>query len=179
MNTKEKSDSPDTEEVLNVFRESDEETLTVQDLEEELPIKERAIQKRLKKLKNEGRLVIDRAGKPNLWRLADSEPEEPVYHPKIARAKRLSNRASEAGRIVLMLAISFLGAAGFVMSIHVFVRGMNIPVPLIQEVSTAIVAMWAGVFGAVLFGLAFVAKFFAYTLPRIVEWRVENRLIEP
>lgn len=157
-----------------MFREADGETLTTTGIAEEFPYHRRTILDHLRNLEDDNRVVVDTPGRPIHWRLADTEPDDPVYHPKIARAKCLGNQASNLGRVCSLAGIAALGAAGFVMSYSTFSRGIGIPIPIIGDVETAILAMWVGVLGSVPFVLAFIAQAVAIVLP----WYVERQLDE-
>ncbi|WP_276258999.1 HTH domain-containing protein [Haloglomus litoreum] len=162
----------DDERLLNVLRESKEETLTTQEITEKLSVGERAVQKRLKRLKNENRVEIDTDGKPIHWRLGEDEPRKPVYHPRISKAKRRANIVASIGQAALILAIAMLGAAGFVISLNIFSRGNDIPLPVFQDVGIAVIGTYVGVGGAVFFGLAGLAIAFGVIYPRVIAWNV-------
>jgi hypothetical protein len=170
------SRSPHREEILNVFRESDKPTLTVQDLVPEFSVGERALQNHVNELHDKGHLVLETDGRPKHWGLAASEPQEPVYRTELANAKRWGRRSVTFGRSAFMIAISFMAAAGLVMSYHVFARGMNIPLPFVQDVSTAVTGALAGVLSSLLLLVGFVAYAVGLGLPRVVEWRLEETL---
>lgn len=162
----------DDDRLLNVLRESEKDTLTTQEITEQLPVGERAVQKRLKRLEDENRVEIETDGRPIHWRLGEDEPEEPIYHPRISKAKRRANIVSGVGQAVLVFAIAMLGAAGFVISLNIFSRGNDIPLPLLQDVGIAVLGTYVGVGGAVFFGLAGIAITFGLVYPRVIAWKV-------
>lgn len=168
----------DDERTLNVLRVSDEETLTTQEIAEKLPVGERAVQKRLKRLKNENRVEVATDGKPIHWRLDEDEPGKPVYHPRISKAKRRANIVSSIGQAVLVLAMAMLGAAGFVISLNIFSRGNDIALPLFQDVGIAVIGTYVGVGGAVFFGLAALAITFGVIYPRVIAWNVHRTTVD-
>ncbi|WP_318570662.1 hypothetical protein [Salinigranum marinum] len=170
------SRSPHREEILNVFRESDKPTLTVQDLVPEFSVGERAMQNHVNELHEDGYLVLETDGRPNHWRLADSEPQEPVYRTELATAKRWGRQSVAFGQSVFMIAISVMAAGGLVMSYHVFARGMAIRIPVVQDVSAAVTAAWAGVLSSLLPLVGSVAYAAGLALPRVIEWRLEETL---
>lgn len=169
--------------ILNVFREkyqeSGVETLTTRELADELDLHIRTMQKHVKELDDAGRLVLDTEGKPNHWRLDPFEPREPVYHPKIAEARRTSNQASDIGGSALLLAFGVLAAAGFVISYHLFARTIGVQIPVLTDVGVARYAVLMGVIGSAVFFLgAFIAYAVAVVTPWVVERRVNQRLAE-
>lgn len=163
------------EAVLNVFRGRypEEETLTTADLEEELSVKRRTVQNYVNDLKKKNRLVLESEGKPNHWRLADTEPTEPVYSDRLAKAKRRGKQAGRIGELAFLLAIGTLAAAGLVTSNHVFAKAIGVYLPLI-DADTVAVAVTTGVLGSLLFAVAFVALVVSVALPRVVKWRTED-----
>jgi len=162
----------DDERLLNVLRESEQTTFTTQEITAELPVGERAVQKRLSRLKEENRVEIDTDGKPIHWRLGENEPEKPVYHPRISKAKRLAIVVSDVGQGVLLLAVAMLGAAGFVISLNIFSRGNNIPLPLFRDVGIAVIGTYVGIGGAISLVIAGLAIAFGIVYPRVIAWRV-------
>lgn len=123
-------------------------------------------------------MEIDTDGRPIHWRLAEDEPKEPVYHPQISKTKRRANIASSVGQAVLIVAISMLGAAGFVISLNIFSRGNDIPLPLFQDVGIAVVGTYVGVGGAVILGAAGLAIAFGLIYPRVIVWKVYRETAE-
>ncbi|WP_336328804.1 hypothetical protein [Halovenus sp. HT40] len=166
-------------EILNVFREQhpEEETLTTADLERELPIEKRAIQGRVKQLNRENRLTIETEGRPNQWKLSDTEPTDPVYDPRLGKAKRWANEASEFGRFTFLISVGVLAAVGIITSNHIFAEAVNLYLPLI-DTETASFATLVGVGGSVVFGLSALCFVVALTLPHAVKWYIEDSVSE-
>lgn len=162
-----------TEWILNAFREADGRPLTTAELADELGVVQRTAQNYVRDLEENDHLVLS-AEAGNFWRLADAEPHEPIYHPKLAQAKRWGNRASAVGNKLFLIAVSLLSATGIVTSNHVFARGMGIPLPFVRDVNAVVAATWFGVGGSLLFGLAFVALFFSLIFPRYIAWRLDD-----
>jgi len=75
-----------------------------------------------------------------------------------------------------MIAISFMAAAGLVMSYYVFARGLDVPLPSVQDVSTAVTGAWAGVLSSLVLLVGFVAYAVGLALSRVVEWRLAETL---
>jgi hypothetical protein len=173
------SEKTHDEEILNVFRERlpEDGTLTTKDLEEELSIDTRAIQKRVKNLNKKDKLTLDTEGKPNHWRLADTEPTAPVYDIRLGKAKRLANRASKYGRALFAVSVGVLAAAGLITSNHIFGQAVNLYLPLF-DTSGAVIAVAAGVGGTIAFTLSVICLFISLTLPRVVEWVIADTLPE-
>lgn len=172
-------DSPNDEEILNVFRvrHPKEETLTTEDLAETLSCKQRTAQNYVKSLESEGRLVLESEGKPNHWRLAESEPFEPVYKEEVAKAIRLGNKASKLGTDLFVFGIGFLATAGLFTSNYIVADSLGIRLPLVTT-GTVSVASLIGALGAILFVLAFLATTIGILVPRLVKWRVNEPVPE-
>jgi len=161
------------ERVLNVFREAETETLTTDDLVDALPVGRRAVQGYVRDLEEDGRLVLAEEGKPNHWRLANTEPKTPVYKPELARAKRVANWSSKYGRLLFESGVAILATAGLVTSNHIFTRAFGVYLPFL-DAHTVAVATIVGVVGSILFVASFVAFALATFLPRIVERRLDG-----
>ena len=80
------------EEILNVFRRANRPFRKTGDVVKELTIGERAVQKRLKKLEEEGRVEGESVGSAIIWWLDGDEPEDEVWEDE-AKYYRWSNRA--------------------------------------------------------------------------------------
>lgn len=78
------------EELLNVFRASSRPFMLTSDVVDNVAIQKRAVQKRLNKLEDDGRLEYLEAGSAHIW-VADGEPTEPVG----TRGRGYSGRRSE------------------------------------------------------------------------------------
>jgi hypothetical protein len=72
-----------------------------------------------------------------------------------------------------LVGLSVYASVGFITSNHVFARVVGITLPVI-DARDATTAAFVGVIGAVLFLAAFVAYAFAATLPRTVEWWLDE-----
>lgn len=162
-------------EILNVFRKRhpEKETLTTDDLAEALSVENRTAQNYVRRLEDEGHLVLQAEGKPNHWRLADNEPKEPVYVEELAIAKRRGNQALELGKNLFIVGIGVLAAAGLITSNHLFAEAFNIYLPVI-DADAASTAVVVGVFGSLLFGGAFIARGVGFLLPKVVRWKIED-----
>ena len=165
------------ERVLNVFRERypEEETLTTEDLAEELSVHQRTAQNYVNDLANKGCLVLVSEGKPNHWSLSDTEPVDPVYNTQLAKAKRWGNQAAEFGELTFVLGVGALAAAGLVTSNHIFAEVADLYIPLL-DTSAASTAVITGMIGSLLFAAASIALLFSVAVPRIVEWHIDNPL---
>ena len=162
--------------VLNVFRELEdphEDTLTTDDLVEQLPVKRRAVQNYVRDLEKENRLVLEQEGKPNHWRLAKTEPSEPVYDAQIGKAKRWGNKAKFVGNWSTMFGIAILAAAGIITSNRIFSIVTDVGV-LIPDAQTTVTAGLVGVGGSLLFLIGFIAYVVSFSLPRVVEWWINR-----
>lgn len=171
------SNSLDDERILNVFREHlpDTNTLTTKDLAEELSIHNRTAQNYVNDLKVKNRLVLESEGKPNHWRLADTEPVKPVYSARLARTKRRANQAAKVGRTMFLLGVSILAASGLVTSNHVYAEAIGIYIPFLNA-NAAASAVVTGVIGSIIFGVSSVALLFSVAFPRVVEWYIDDPL---
>jgi hypothetical protein len=116
--------------LLNVSREASADTLATPELAERLPIGDRATQQRVAELEAEGRMS-DRGGGTNRWRLAPTEPREPVYSADVAAAKRRRRRAYAAADRVFVYAIGPVSAAGISMAYHVFFLFVRMDAPVV------------------------------------------------
>jgi len=166
------SSSADDEEVLNIFRELDEpyeDTLTTDELADELPVGKRAVQGYVKELEKENKLVLEHEGKPNHWRLANTEPEEPVYDPQVGQAKRWGNKARFIGNWVTLFGIAILAATGILTSNHILSLAVDFGLPM-ADAETAVTAGLVGVVGGILFLIGFAAYAVSLTLPRLAGW---------
>ncbi|WP_254807391.1 helix-turn-helix transcriptional regulator [Natronosalvus amylolyticus] len=160
------SRSSSYEEILNVLREADGDTLTTPEIEQALPIGIRATQKKVRELEEMGRLVLDREGNTNRWRLADTEPQKPVYHPAIADAKRKRAKAYELGDKAFIIGIGLGSAAGIVMAYHVFFLQIGADVPILSQPTLPFTASVFGLLASLFFVATFVAKTFGYVILR-------------
>jgi len=162
-------------EILNVFRRRypDDETLITSELDDELSIEIRAIQDRVRELDEKNRLTIETGGKPNHWRLADTEPKDPIYDPQLGTAKRWANQASEYGKSLFVVSVGVLAAAGAVTSNHIFAKAVDLYIPLIDTGAASFATIF-GVAGSVLFGLSAVCFSVSLALPQVVQWHVDN-----
>ena len=109
--------SPTDEDVLNVFRELDEpyeDTLTTDELTEELPVEKRAVQDYVKDLESKNRLVLEYEGKPDHWRLSRTEPSDPAYDKRLGKAKRWGNKAKFIFNWTTLFGIGILAAVGII-----------------------------------------------------------------
>ncbi|WP_135537067.1 hypothetical protein [Halostella pelagica] len=168
--------SPTDEDVLNVFRELDEpyeHTLTTNEVTEEFPVQRRAVQGYVKDLEGANRLVLDHEGKPNHWRLARTEPSEPVYDPRLGKAKRWGNKAKFVGNWTTLFGIAILAAVGIITSNHVFSAVADIGLPM-SSAQSAITAGLTGVLGSGLFLIGFAAYIFSFSVPRLAEWWINR-----
>jgi len=172
--TPQTSQKTSDEEVLNVLRRDERETLTTPEIVEELPIGDRATQKKVKRLEKNGRLVLDRSGNANRWRLAETEPREPVYHPQIAQAKRTRAKAYDLGDRIFMPGLGLVAAAGLAMAYHVFFLIAGVSVPLLSNSALPLSASLFGLLGSLCFISAFAAKVYGYIIPK---WQI-NRIKE-
>lgn len=171
--------TPDDERVLNVFRERFpyDQTLTTEEVAEELSVHQRTAQNYVNDLHEKNRLVLDSEGKPNHWRLAETEPVEPVYSAPLANAKRRGKQAAKVGRLLFLVAVSTLAAAGLVTSNHIYANAVGVYLPLF-DTGAASTAVITGVLGSVLFGVAAVALLVSVTLPRVAEWYLDDPLTD-
>lgn len=170
-------DEKEEEHILNVFRwhYPGQETLTTGDLADELSVSERTAQKYVNELSEKNRLAIKFEGKPNRWRLADTEPTEPIQNTDIAKAKVRANKAAKVGKVSFTIGVGILAAAGLVMSNHVYAQAFDIYVPLLDS-NTAATAAITGVVGTLLFLISFLALVYSNTLPWMVGWLSEGPL---
>jgi hypothetical protein len=166
------------EEILNVLRESDEESLTTPEITARLPIEDRTVQTYVRELEDSGRLVLESEGRPNHWRLSDTEPKDPVYRAEYARARRISNKASKTGNKLFLYGVAVLASIGIVTTTNIYSQGLGIPIGLLRNSDSIIVAGLIGVTGFFLFLAAFVSYFVALALPRAVEWYIDGKLPE-
>lgn len=169
--------SPTDEEVLNVFRELDEpyeDTLTTDELTEELPVQRRTVQSYVKDLEGKNRLVLEHEGKPNHWRLARTEPSEPMYDPRLGKAKRWGNKAKYVGNWTTLFGVAILAAVGIITSNHVFSAVADIGLPM-SSAQTAITAGLTGILGSGLFLIGFAAYAFSFSVPLLAEWWINGK----
>lgn len=175
------SKGADDEEILNVFREKLEDphsdTLTTDDLAEELDVVSRTAQDYVRTLEQDNHLVLESEGKPNHWQLADTEPSEPVYDPRLAKAKRRANMAHIVGNWSVLIGIAVYASVGFITSNHVFTDVVGMSLPLIDG-QDAVIAALTGFSGSFLFLVAFVAYTAAAAIPRLVEWWIDEPIPE-
>ena len=167
---------PKEEKVLNVFRELDkpyEDTLTTDEVTEKLPVQRRTVQGYVKDLEGENRLVLEHEGKPNHWRLARTEPSEPVYDPRLGKAKRWGNKAKFVGNWTTLFGIAILAAVGIITSNHVFSAVVDVGLPM-SSAQSAITAGLTGVIGSGLFLIGFAAYAFSFSVPRLTEWWINR-----
>ena len=162
--------------MLNVLRESPEDTPTTPEIAEQLPIRKRATQNYVRELEKKGRLVLESEGRPNHWRLSDTEPQEPVYREEYAKARRWANKSSKLGDKLFVAALGFLASIGLVTTSNVWALELSTPLHLFQGSGPVIVGGFVGLFGVILFLGAFVAHFVSITLPREVEWSLDGKL---
>jgi len=170
------SSSADDKQVLNIFRELDEpyeDTLTTDELVDELPVGKRAVQGYVKELEKDNKLVLEHEGKPNHWKLADTEPAEPVYDPRVGKAKRWANKARFIGNWVTLFGIAILAATGILTSNHILSLAVDFGLPM-ADAETAVTAGFVGVAGGILFLIGFAAYAFSLTLPRLAEWWLDK-----
>lgn len=170
----------DPNEILNVFRELEdpyEQTLTTDDLVDELPVEKRTIQKHFRQLESDNKLVLASEGKPNHWRLSDTEAPDPVYDPRLAKAKRWGLKARKIGNWSFLVSISILAAVGLITSNHVFANVVGMTLPLINA-KDVVEAALLGSFGSFLFLVAAVAYIAAFLIPSVVDWWIENPVPE-
>jgi len=169
----EKSD----QEILNVFREKHPETVTTEELAEALAVHRRTAQKYVKNLQVNGYLTIASEGKPNHWKLSESEPKEPIYREELARAIRIGNKSEKVGLVCLYVSFGALAAVGLVTSNHIFAEAFNLYLPFF-DASQAAAAAWIGVAGSLIFGISAIAIIFGRLLPKIVEWQLDAVALE-
>lgn len=167
--------SPDDEEILDVFRQAEdpyEETLTTDELKESLGVERRTAQNYVNRLYEENRIVLDTEGKPNLWKLADTEPAEPDLDPQLIKAKRWGNIASKIALSLLIVAVGVLAAAGLITSNQLYAEAFQIYLPLLDPADTRL-AVYTGVAATLTFFLSFLAYAVGVMLPRVVEYRLD------
>jgi hypothetical protein len=168
----------DADRVLNVFRELEsphDETLTTDDLVEERPVKKRAVQKYVRELEQDDRLVVAVEGKPNHWRLPEIEPTDPVYDRRLGKAKRLGNQARKVGDWLFLGGVAVLASVGLVMSNQRMADLFGVQFPLVGSTDPLAAAI-IGFFGSFAFLTSFLAYVTAIALPRIVKWWIEDPL---
>jgi hypothetical protein len=168
----------DAERILNVFRQLQNphnDTLTTQDLEKELPVEKRTVQKYVKELEQEDRLVLAKEGKPNQWQLADIEPSNPVYDPRLGKAKRLGNLAHKLGLELFFVGVGVMAGVGVVMSNQQIASVFGIGLPL-GGTTDPLAGAIMGFLASLAFLLSFLSYVTALTLPRIVEWWLDDPL---
>lgn len=102
------------EEILNVFRRSDKPYLKTGDVVKELSIGERAVQKRLNRLEDDGRLVSESVGPAIVRWLDDDEPTEVVNEGEV-KYHRWSKKVENFGSGAIAIGFWGFAIAGFLM----------------------------------------------------------------
>ena len=149
------------------------ETLTTDDIADEFSVTQRTAQNYVKALAEKDRVILESGGKPNHWKLAETEPSEPVYDVRLAKAKRWANRAAKVGRLAMLLGLSILASAGLITSNHIYAESIGVYIPFVTT-DTASTAVLTGVAGSAIFAIAFVTLLFSVALPRVVEWYIDD-----
>lgn len=169
MTSKQVSD----EELLNVFRMSERPFMLTSDIVDNVSIEERAVQKRLKKLRKEGRLEFREAGQAHIWWLADGEPEDPVG-TQGARLLRWAKRTRRISSFAHLIARSSGGIAVFIMISYLFIAELpNSAIPFYTKtdiVNMAFIAALVAALGIIAWGSLGLT---AYLLPRIAAEQTE------
>lgn len=167
----------DPESLLNTFRKQLDdprnETLTTDDLTNEFDVGKRTMQGYVQELESEGRLVIEAEGKPNHWRLAKSEPTEPVYDLRVGKAKRWANKSRMAGTWAFMCGVSLLAGAGLITSNFTLGVATGVTIPFVDGQDVLIGGLF-GILGTVLFLFSFIFFIAAICIPRYVKWEVNQ-----
>lgn len=155
------------ETILNVFRLSNRPFMKTSDVVEEVDIKRRAVQKRLKRLRQESRLVYEEVGQAHVWWLAESEPDQPMGDSgvQLLRWSVIFRKAAGFAKVVTQTGGGF---AAFVMIFYLFIaEAPSSALPLIsktQIVKTAFVASIAWAIAALTWG---VCTSLSYVLPEL------------
>ena len=144
------------EDILNVFRRSsnDQPFLRTRDVVSELSIGERAVQKRLNKLEEEGRVKTEKIGTAGIWWLAEDEPEEVVWEHN-AKYFKYSVKAKSYSKSAIAAGILLFVVGGFLMLLGVGVQfnpSIVFPLGVRQVYMASFVAIYIGGFAFVIWG---------------------------
>lgn len=166
------------ERVLNVLRESNQDTMTNRQIAEELPIGLRSVELKMNKLEEEdsgGVILINEETKETTkqWQLHENEPQEPVRDPRVAHGQRLGNQAESQARTALFVGLASLAFAGFLLTSILIARGGNTPIELVYHPIFIQISVFAWFIGILAFLFSEVGYAFAFAVPRIVNWYVE------
>lgn len=162
--------------VLNYFREEHPEMVTTDEIADEFGCTPRAAQNYVNHLREKGRIVVEKDGKPKHWGMADLEPKEPEYDPQLLRAKRWGNIARHLANRMVLPGVAFAGAAGVVQSNYFFADMAGFSIPFLDVIGTVVVTTFFGVVGTLLVILAGFAYLVAAAGPRYVAWRLDDTL---
>lgn len=163
------------EALLNTFRTSSQPFLKTSEVEESVTIGRRAVQKRLNKLEEAGRIEKREIGQASLWWLADDEPEKPIGEEG-ARLMQFALIASDAADIVRFFALLAVGTASFLMVSFLFLaEAPQSTLPLLttdQIIASALSCAIIGTSAGLAWGILMIAK---VALPKMATRRSSAR----
>lgn len=163
------------EALLNSFRRSSQPFLKTSEVEESVTIGRRAVQKRLNKLEEEGRIEKKEIGQASLWWLADDEPENPIGEEG-ARLMQFALAASDAIETVRFFTLLAVGTASFLMVSFLFVaEAPESSIPLLTTdhvIASAFYCAVLGASGGIAWGILKIAK---VALPKMATRRSPAR----
>lgn len=162
--------------VLNYFREQHPETVTTDDLADEFDCTPRSAQNYVNQLQEQGRIIVEKDGKPKHWALSEFEPTEPEYDPQLMVAKRWGNIVRRLANYMVVPGIGFVGAAGVVQSNYFFAAMAGVSVPFLHVDSALFMATVFGVVGTVLVFFAGLAFLVSAAGPQYVAWKLGDTL---
>jgi hypothetical protein len=119
------------EELLNVFRGSDDDWLGTQEVADNVENGRKRVKEQLLELKGEGRVVHREMGIGHVWKLAADEVDTPI-DPELAGVARRAGQIGNIGQAVRRTGLYFFAAGGGLALFALTASIQNISTPILS-----------------------------------------------